>query len=158
MKIDNHIKIFIVDDNNVFALTLKSDIENTFSIFPIEVKLFESGEICMSELKKENPQIVILDYQLNSRKPDAVDGIKVLDWIKEINDEIFVIMLTGNDHIDIAIKSFQHGASDYIVKTDTQFKKIIFSLSNCFKIIKAKNDSIKYLRELDDYKKHHSFE
>ena len=134
MKIDNHIKIFIVDDNNVFALTLKSDIENTFSIFPIEVKLFESGEICMSELKKENPQIVILDYQLNSRKPDAVDGIKVLDWIKEINDEIFVIMLTGNDHIDIAIKSFQHGASDYIVKTDTQFKKIILGFCLLFLI------------------------
>jgi hypothetical protein len=53
-------------------------------------------------------------------------------------------MLTGDDHIDIALKSFKHGASDYVVKTDTQFRKIIYTLFNLFRIMEAKNETRRY--------------
>lgn len=147
MKTKEKINIFIVDDNNVFALTLKADIETAFAyaeVMPFEVHTFETGEACMKEFDKIKPQVVILDYNLNSVNINAANGTKVLDWIKKGNDKSYVIMLTSDDRIDIAIKSLKHGASDYIVKTDTQFKKVIFSLFNFFKIKKAEQDAKRY--------------
>lgn len=144
MNKKDQINIFIVEDNKVFTLALKADIETSFSNMPIKVHTFETGEECMKKFKEEKPQVVILDYLLNSRTPNAVDGIKVLDWIKNTNNDTNVIMLTSDDKIDIAIKSFKHGASDYVVKTETQFKKINYSLLNLLKFIKAKNDARMY--------------
>lgn len=147
MNITNQINIFIVDDNKVFAMALKAEIETFFKDMPLRVRLFETGENCMERIltvPRIQPQVVILDYHLNSKYPEALDGVAVLDGIKEKSPETNVIMLTGDDSIDIAIKAFQHGASDYVVKTESKFEKIIFSLFNIFKMIEEKRKSRKY--------------
>lgn len=140
----NQINIFIVDDNKVFSLALKADIENIFSKMFIKVYLFETGEKCMRRFLQVMPEFVILDYYLDSKFTGADDGIKILDWIKKENAETNVIMLTSDDHIDIALESFKHGASDYIVKTETQFKKINYSLLNLFKLMEEKSYAKNY--------------
>jgi len=144
MNKKNQINIFIVEDNEVFTLALKSNIETAFANKPIKIRSFETGEKCLQNIKEEKPQVVILDYHLNSKYPEAADGITVLDRIKKENSETNVIMLTINDNMDIAIKSFKHGASDYIVKTETQFMKINYSLLNLFKMMKAKSEAKRY--------------
>lgn len=148
MSTKNQINIFIVEDNKVFALALKADIEAAFAGKSIKIHSFITGETCMRKFNQVNPQVVILDYHLNSKFTDAEDGIKVLDWIKKENNETNVIMLTSDDHVDIALKSFQHGASDYVVKSETQFRKINYSLFNLFKMMDAKSDVKRYKRML----------
>jgi len=144
MNKKNQIIIFIVEDNKIFSLALKADIENALKNKSVKIYSFETGEKCMEKFEELKPQVVILDYHLNSKYPDAADGIIVLDWIKKENDDTDVIMLTSDDKIDIAIKSFKHGAFDYVVKTETQFMKINYSLLNLFRIMKAKNEARKY--------------
>lgn len=144
MNAKNQISIFIVDDNKVFRLALKADIEATFKNIPITIYSFETGEACMKEFNQKQPQVIILDYNLNSMFQKAANGIQVLGWIKKENEEANVIMLTSIDDIEIALKAFHHGASDYVVKTETKFKKINYSLFNLFKMIQAKNDAKKY--------------
>jgi DNA-binding NarL/FixJ family response regulator len=143
-NIKNPINIFIVEDNNVFKLALKADIESSFSNIPMTIHSFETGEACMEKFSTEKPNVVILDYHLNSNHPEAADGIKVLNWIKKESPDTNVIMLTGEDHIDIALRSFKAGASDYIVKTETKFRKINYSLYNLFKIMEAKTEAKRY--------------
>ena len=144
MSTNNEVNIFIVEDNNVFRMALQADIESTFTEMNISIHLFETGEACMAKFKEIKPQVVILDFNLNSKFPNAADGIKVLDWIKRENRETNVIMLTSEDNIEIALKSFHHGASDYVVKSETKFRKINYSLLNLFKMITAKGDAKKY--------------
>jgi DNA-binding NarL/FixJ family response regulator len=144
MRIKNRIDIFLVEDNQLFLLALKADIEATFKNMTIKIYSFLTGEACMQKFTQVMPQVVILDYYLNGKYPNTADGIKVLDQIKKENLGTCVIMLTNNDHIDIALESFHHGASDYIVKTATKFKKINYSLSNIFKIIEAKREARRY--------------
>jgi DNA-binding NarL/FixJ family response regulator len=139
------VTVFIVDDNKVFTLALKSEIEVAFKdMCRIEVEAFETGEACMKKFKEEKPQIAILDYHLNSKNPDAADGIQILDMIKKANADTNVIMLTSDDNIDIALKSFHHEASDYVVKTETKFRKINYSLFNLIKITEARNETKTY--------------
>jgi len=142
------INIFVVDDNQLFAMALKADIEAAFSNMPVKISLFEIGEKCMDRFKRAIPQIVILDYYLNANHPAAANGIKVLEWIKKENTDTYVIMLTSDDNMDIAVKSFQHGASDYIVKTETKFKKINNSLLNILNLMEARNAARRYKRLL----------
>ena len=144
MNFKKRIDIFIIDDNKVYAQTLKGDIETAFDGMPVKVQSFITGEVCIQKFKEEKPQVVILDYHLNSKYPDAADGIEVLDWIKKESPITNVIMLTVDDNIDIALKSFHHGASDYIVKTDTQFSKINYSLLTLFKMLEAKREARRY--------------
>lgn len=138
------IKIFIVEDNNVFAMTLKADIENHFSNMPLEIQLFRTGEESWVKFKGEEPQVVILDYNLNSNNPDAMDGNEVLVWFKRENPKTKVILLTSEDNVEIAIESFRIGAFDYVIKNETQFKRIHYSLFNIFNLIKAEKDSNVY--------------
>ncbi len=140
----NEINIFIVDDNNVFALALKADIENAFSTIPLKINLFETGEKCLEKFKEEKPDVVIIDYNLSKKYKDAADGIEVLEWIKKENPDTNVIMLTSDDNLDIALKSFHYGAIDYVVKTETQFRKINYSLINVFKMMEAKRYKKRY--------------
>ncbi len=105
----------------------------------------------MGKFMEETPQAIILDCYLNCKYIEAIDGIKVLDRIIKKNKEAFVIMLANTKDIDIAIKSFKHGASDYIVKSESQFKKITFSLFNFIKIMKVKSDSEKQKQEFKKY-------
>lgn len=144
MRTKKQIKIFIIEDNAIFALALKADLETSFEGYFINIQIFETGEDCMEKFKDEKPKIVILDYHLNNKNPNAADGVKVLDWLRKESKETYVIMLTHDDNIEIALQSFKHGASDYIVKTDTQFRKIIFSISNIFRMIASKSEARRY--------------
>jgi DNA-binding NtrC family response regulator len=144
MSKNDRINIFVVEDNKVFSLALKADIESTFGKKPIHVHSFETGESCMAEFKLDNPDIVILDYNLNSKSPDAANGIKILDWIKTENHDTDVIMLTSEDNLEIAVKSLTHGASDYVVKSETKFKKLNYSLGNLLRMREAESDAKRY--------------
>jgi len=144
MKNGKEIGIFIVEDNEVFSQTLKSDIETSFVKLPVKVQSFGTGEACMKRFNEAKPQVVILDYHLNGKNPDAADGIKVLDWIKKENIDTNVIMLTQDDNIDIALKSFRHGASDYVVKSETVFRKINYSLLYQYKMMEANHNAARY--------------
>jgi len=146
MDSKKQIRIYIIEDNNVFALMLKSDIANIFEYLPVKIELFESGEKCKQRFIEEKPQVVILDYHLNTKYPDAANGIEILDWIKKKKYDTNVIMLTNVDNIEIVSLALNHGASDYVVKTETKFKKINYSLFNLFKLIDAKREVKKYKR------------
>jgi serine phosphatase RsbU (regulator of sigma subunit) len=132
MSIDKEIKVFIVDDNRVFALALKAYITTAFEKRFIKVFSFETGEKCMERFAQETPEMVILDYSLNSRFDGAANGLKILEKIKKINSKTSVIMLTSNDQINTALESFHHGASDYVVKNEKPFEKINQSICRIF--------------------------
>jgi DNA-binding NarL/FixJ family response regulator len=144
MNARNTTHLFIVEDNKVFQLALKADLEAVFGKQPVVVHSFHTGEECMKHFAQIKPEVVILDYNLNSVEPGAMNGIKILDLIKNTDHDTNVIMLTSEDDMEIAVKSFRHGASDYVVKTETKFRKINFSLYNLFKMIAAKKEARRY--------------
>lgn len=139
------IKMFIIEDNEVFAMILKADIENYFAnILPVDIQLFKTGEESWDKFKAEKPQVVILDYNLNSSNPDAMNGNEILVWLKRENPKIKAILLTSEDTTDSAVEAFRIGAFDYVVKNENQFKRIHYSLFNIFNLLKAENESVIY--------------
>ena len=156
MKEKEQISIFIVEDVEESALLLKSEIESTFGNTDIKVETFKDGE---EEFKKafkdKKPQIVILDYNLNSNNSKAANGIEVLKWIKKENESTNVIMLTVEENLPIkpGLHSIKNGASDYIVKTGDVNRAISFSLASLFRLLEAENETIKAKDETKKAKK-----
>ena len=116
----NKIKLFLVDDDKLFLKSLEIDFLEKADC---EIKTFMTGELCIASIS-EKPDVVILDYHLDSIDKTAMNGIATLDQIKAFNPAIPVIMLSSQDKIDIAISCLHHQAFDYVVKSETAFLRL----------------------------------
>jgi two-component system, NtrC family, sensor kinase len=100
-------KILLIDDEEanvrVLAMTLRSDGH--------EVVTALSGEEGLEVFYREAPELVLTDIKM-----PGMDGIEVLQRIKERKSDAEVIIITGHGDIDNAIEALKFGASDFINK------------------------------------------
>jgi DNA-binding NarL/FixJ family response regulator len=120
MKPLNKIQIFLVDDDALFLKSMEIDFSQHSDY---KIKTYATGELCVENLSLK-PDIIILDYQLDGIKKNAMNGIQTLDKIKTFNPDIPVVMLSSQDKIEVAINCMHHKAFDYVVKSETAFLRI----------------------------------
>ena len=100
-------------------------------ILSLLLKTFATGELCLENIS-QNPDIIILDYHLNSVDKNAINGLETLDRIKTANQAIPVIMLSSQDKIEVAVNCMKHQAFDYIVKSETAFIRLQKAITTIF--------------------------
>jgi CheY-like chemotaxis protein/AraC-like DNA-binding protein len=123
---ENKIKVFLVDDDPVFLRLLEIQfLENDG--FTIET--FTTGEKCIGHLYQK-PDIIILDYHMNSVIKKAMNGLETLDKITKLDIVLPVIMLSSQDRIDVAVDCLHHKAIDYVVKNETTFMRLQKIIAN----------------------------
>jgi len=113
-------KIFIVDDNEMLTMALEDYLTRRTMH---KVQVFGTGEECINHLD-ESPDIIILDYNLNSVKESAANGAQILDLIKKLDHSIHVIMLSSQDAYGTALQTIMKGADTYVIKDADAFAKI----------------------------------
>ncbi len=111
--------VFIVDDEPIQSEMLKDHLSQHFGY---KFKLYDSGEGAIKDLQL-NPRFIVLDYHLNAHLPNAKNGVEVLKMIRETNKEARIIMLSGQDKLEVAIESLKYGARDYVIKGETAFAR-----------------------------------
>jgi two-component system, OmpR family, response regulator len=133
--------VFLVDDEPIQNEMLKDHISERFDY---QLKVYDSGEDALKDIHLQ-PAIVVLDFHLNSHLPNAQNGLEVLRQIKEKSPHSEVIMLSGQDKLDVAVDSMKYGAYDYVVKGETAFSRVENILNNIIQLhgIKAANNSYK---------------
>jgi DNA-binding NtrC family response regulator len=128
MMNEKKILLFLVDDDPLFLKSLEIEFsQNTESA----IMTFATGEKCLENLSR-NPDIVILDYYLNSVDKNAINGLEILDRIKTANPLIPVVMLSSQDKIEVAVNCMKHQAFDYIVKSETAFIRLQKAITTIF--------------------------
>ena len=112
-------EILIVDDNN--------DIRNIINELIIDAgyktRIAANYNQALTEIDKKLPDVAILDVKLD--KGDN-DGIELLSHIKKKNKDVPVIIISGHANIEMAIKSLQNGAFEFIEKPFDQERLINF--------------------------------
>ena len=127
MNKKNQINIFIVEDNEVFRLALKANIENFFANKPIKIHSFETGEACIEKFKKEKPSAVMLDILM-----PGMDGLEVLKKIRERDSKVPVFMITAFSNEERFKQANSYNASGFIVKTsdlNSEIQSIISAIN-----------------------------
>lgn len=114
-------RIFIVDDDIMLTEALSDYITRKT---PHTVRIFHTGEDCLAHLD-ENPEIVILDYYLNTIHKNAANGMQILTEIRKQNKHIHVIMLSSQERYGVALQTIQKGAEQYVVKDENSFEKVL---------------------------------
>jgi DNA-binding NtrC family response regulator len=136
MKEQKKIKIFLVDDDAFFLKSLEIDFLHSGDF---DIEKFSLGEHCIENLK-QHPDVIILDYHLDSITKNVLNGLETLDKIKTINPDIPVIMLSSQDKIDVAIACMHHRALDYVIKSETAFVRLQKIISTIFKYRKIEKE------------------
>lgn len=113
-------KIFIADDDAMIRQALKFYLSQRFDC---EISLFETGEDCLHHID-EQPDIVVLDYFMDSIKKDAANGMEILKAIKKNHPTIQVIMLSNQEQYGVALQTLQKGAVHYVIKDEEAYKNI----------------------------------
>lgn len=111
------ILVLLIEDSLEDAEIIKKTITKKENIFKIEVS--SSGKDGLNKINAKYYDVILLDYKL----PD-MNGIKILEKIKEKNIPVSVIMLTGADEREIVVEAMKLGASDFLVKSLDTYKKL----------------------------------
>jgi polysaccharide export outer membrane protein len=107
--------IFLVDDD-LFSLTYQE--QHIFNLGYERVSSFSNGTDCLNNLIQK-PDVVFLDHEMAD-----LNGFEVLKKIKRHNPDIFVVMVSGQSCLSVAVESLKYGAFDYIIKGDHATQKM----------------------------------
>jgi DNA-binding NtrC family response regulator len=103
-----HFPVMMVDDEvqaiNSFEMTLRSASMNNF------IRCHDSRDV-MPLLASQEIEVMLLDLRM-----PHISGEELLPAITTDYPEIPVVVITGTNDVDTAVKCMQHGAFDYMLK------------------------------------------
>lgn len=100
-------KVLIVDDDRFIRMTLGEALRS-WGYETIDASTVAEA---LNQFSEEDPSFVLLDIDL----PDG-SGLDILNRVKEQNDEIIAVMITGNIDVANTIAALRGGAHDFIGK------------------------------------------
>ena len=113
-------KIFIVDDDAMLTEALSDFLTRQVAH---QISCFSTGEECLKQID-QNPDIIILDYYLNTVQKDAANGMEILQAVKKNSPKSHVIMLSSQERYGTAMQTLIKGAEHYVIKDEKAFAKI----------------------------------
>ena len=140
------ISVFLVDDDNIFLKSLEYHLQQKLQ-YNFKIKSFSTGEACLKNMEQK-PNIVVLDYFLNGENQHAMNGVHVLEKIKLANLDTAVIMLSGQDKMQVAVDSMKYGALDYVVKNENVFLRSQNAIRNAVSSLEMSKEVKLYKRLL----------
>jgi two-component system response regulator AtoC len=134
----NRDHLVVIDDDKSFRSYLTTLLE----AIGHRVTCFASGEEALEALEKGlAPSMIILDIIM-----EGLSGIEVLKKVRQIQEDLPIIMLTGVDQTQTIVEAMRFGASDYLVKP-FETEELEIAIRNVFEKADLV-DEIKRLRTL----------
>jgi len=99
-------KILIVDDEESVRFVIKEAFSRSYQVFTTA-----EGMDALEIIKRERPALVFLDIKM-----PGLSGLDVLRMVKDAGLNPVIWMLTGEEDLDVALKTLKMGASGYLTK------------------------------------------
>jgi DNA-binding NtrC family response regulator len=134
--------VMIVDDEPDMLSMLRLVIQKKCDC---DVITAGSGLIALDKLRDSRPDVILTDIKM----PD-LDGLELLKKIREQDETISVVIMTGYGTIDMAVQALKDGAYDFLQKP---FDKdhIIRVVKHCFERTTLLRTNQTLQRQLRDY-------
>src|SRR5271156_2581890 len=99
--------ILVVDDEEAIREVVSTMLESK----GYHCTAVSNGRAAQDQVKRVTPDLVLSDMIM-----PEMDGIKLLDWLRQYDPEVPVIMVTAIHDISTALEAIRRGAYDYILK------------------------------------------
>ncbi len=104
----NEAVVLVVDDEPQMARMLARLLSK---LEGVRVETSLSGEEALEKARTILPEVVVTDVKM-----PGMDGLELLNRLKEVDPTISVILITGYGTIEMAVKAVKDGAYDFIEK------------------------------------------
>jgi DNA-binding NtrC family response regulator len=99
--------VYIVDDEQAISKLLTYWVKDKWKY---DIEVFNNGEDLLRKLNVK-PDLILLDIML-----PGMDGLEVLKRIKQLDENLPVIILSAQGSIEVAVDALRFGAFDYFPK------------------------------------------
>ncbi len=128
------LKVFVIEDDELYSSLIKKSLEDDERI---DVTVFHDGTSFLEHLSEE-PDIVTIDHYL----PD-LEGLEVLRKVREHNENIIPIIVSGQEEVEVVVQAYRLGARDYVIKRDNSVRELVESIKNF-------SSTVSLLKEVED--------
>ena len=135
MKING--RIFLLDDDELIVTMLSRALRKE----GFETQMQTSSHDIIKKMEAWHPDVMLLDINLGEDR----NGLDILTEIKANELDAQVVMLTGDDTAESAIKAMKIGAADYLTKP-FNIDEVIMVVKGALEKVKL-NDEVRYLRK-----------
>ncbi|MCV6608008.1 MAG: response regulator [Campylobacterales bacterium] len=102
------INLMIIDDEKEVLDMLSKALSRSGKF---TISSYTNPKSAISDLKNKKPDIVLTDIMM-----PELDGLEVLEKVKDFNPESVVVMMTAYSTLDKVLNSHSGGAGHYIMK------------------------------------------
>jgi two-component system OmpR family response regulator len=127
MYTNRTLSISLIDDDAQMREMLNDFFKDNYP--QSTVNTFATGESALKGIINE-PDIIVLDYHLDSVDKTAMNGIEVLKRLKDKFPHAPVIFLSGQEKMEVAANTMKFGAWDYILKNESAFHRLEIHINN----------------------------
>lgn len=100
-------EVHIVDDDD----SIRDSLRMFFKSLNIDTRLYPSARHFLDDYHATGPACMLLDQRM-----PHIDGLQLLELLKENNINIPVIMMTGYGEVTTAVRAMKAGAVDFVEK------------------------------------------
>jgi len=115
------LKVLVIDDEAGIrsgVVRILRDFHVTYPFmdedYTFEIMEAPTGEDGITIIERDMPDVILLDNKL-----PGIQGVEVLEYIRERKYDIVVAMITSYASLDVAIRATRDGATDFIPKPFT---------------------------------------
>jgi two-component system nitrogen regulation response regulator NtrX len=101
--------ILVVDDE----IDIRELVAGILSDEGYAVRTASSSEEALAGIRARKPALLILDIWMQG---GGMDGLELLDLVKELDPDLPVIMISGHGNIETAVSAIKRGAYDFLEK------------------------------------------
>jgi len=132
--------IMIVDDEKNTREGLKWVLESTGA----EIILAQDGEQALVRLGSQPVDVILSDLKM-----PRVDGMELLQHVREEFPETDFVILTGHGTVESAVQAMKRGAFDYLIKP-VNIEELQLLIERVFEQKAMKQENERLRREVDD--------
>lgn len=130
-------EILVVDDEE----DIRDLIAGILQDEGFETRVAGDSDSALAAMHQRRPQLVVLDIWLQGSR---LDGIQILNAIKEDHPDLPVVMISGHGTIETAVASIKNGAYDFIEKP--------FKADRLIHVCRRALEAARLRREVDELK------
>src|SRR3989304_8792703 len=107
MSVRHHIKVMVIDDDPSICKTVGLLLED----HGYSPRSFTDPDKALEAAEKESFQVALVDLRM-----PAMDGVDVVERLKNIDERMSCIVMTAYPDLDSATETMRRGTCDYIAK------------------------------------------
>jgi FixJ family two-component response regulator len=139
----HQVRIVVVEDDMMYRQAIEVYLKK---VPDCEVYTFNSGEECFKYYAEIDPDIVVLDYRLNTVSGNQMDGLDVLRKARSIKPAVKAIFLAGHGNMDVAVAAIKGGAVDFITKDKNGLTRLVSQVQRLALGVQLKRQEAKTTR------------